>query len=163
MAGDRDDQYRKGQPLPQIEEEQLRMIMADLRHVSKERRRTAIMRLGMMGGDDALGILMQTVEDGNEDLIVRARAALMLGRIGDERAVSSLIRALDVPGYQTRLQAVESLGLLGDLRAIGPLRALLATSNDRTRDTILRALERLEHEPQATPTPDPDEHAEPTR
>jgi HEAT repeat protein len=124
----------------------VKQLMADLRDVNKEKRRTAVMKLGMVGGDQAIRALILTVQNEHEDLIVRGRAALMLGKLKDIRAVDPLIRALDAPGFQTPLYAI------GDPRAIPPLRSLAATGKDKTRDAAIEALSRLgvksENQPQ---------------
>jgi HEAT repeat protein len=86
---------------------------------------------------------MMTVQNEHEDLIVRGRAALMLGKLGDIRAVEPLIRALEAPGYQTPLYAAEALGKLGDSRAVEPLILLASTGRDKTREAALEALKRL--------------------
>ena len=130
------------EPDPEV----IKQLLVELRDVSKDKRRIAVMKLGMTGGDQAIRALVSTVQDDYEDLIVRGRAALMLGRMGDERAVDALIRALAAPGYQTPLNAAEALGKLGDVRAIEPLLLLAASNNDRARDAALKALERLGYE-----------------
>lgn len=119
----------------------IRQMLAELRDVSKAKRRTAVMKLGMTGGDQAVRALINTVQNDYEDLIVRGRAALMLGKLGDNRAVDSLIRALDAPGHQTPLNAAEALGKIGDPRAIEPLLMLAANGRDKTRDAALKALD----------------------
>jgi HEAT repeat protein len=65
----------------------IKQLLVELRDVRKDKRRTAVMKLGMTGGDQAVRALMNTVENQYEDLIVRGRAALMLGKLGDSRAV----------------------------------------------------------------------------
>lgn len=122
---------------------EIKGILSELRDINKEKRRTAVMKLGMMGGDEALRALIRTLENEYEDLIVRARAALMLGKLGDTRAVAPLIKALDAPGFQTPLFAVQSLGELGDTRAIEPLLVVLENSKDRLHEAAVTALERL--------------------
>jgi HEAT repeat protein len=133
---------------------ELRQVLAELRDVNKDRRRTAIMKLGMIGGDEAVRNLIFVVTNQNEDTIARGRAALMLGMLGDARAVDPLIQALDAPGYQTPLYAAEALGKLGDARAIPALRRLLDSDHDKFRDTALQSLRRLGYcddtEPEAT-------------
>ena len=121
----------------------IRQLLAELRDINKQKRRTAVMKLGMVGGDQALRALISTVSNECEDLIVRGRAALMLGKLGDPRAVDSLIHALHAPGYQTPLQAAQALGLIGDERAIEPLLILAITGHDKTRDAAIEALQRL--------------------
>ncbi|GAB4339916.1 MAG: hypothetical protein Kow00117_20660 [Phototrophicales bacterium] len=136
----------------------IKQILAELRDVNKERRRTAVMKLGMIGGDQAVRALIHTLQNDYEDLIVRGRAALMLGKLGDPRAVDSLIRALDAPGHQTPLYAAEALGKLGDPRAIEPLLMLAATGRDKTRDTAIEALQRLGYDinDEEASTPEPE-------
>ena len=121
----------------------MKQLLAELRDVNKVKRRTAVMKLGMVGGDEAVRALIFTVNNEFEDIIVRGRAALMLGKLGDSRAVDSLIQALDAPGFQTPLNAAQALGVLGDERAIEPLLILANNGKDKTRDAALQALQLL--------------------
>ena len=120
--------------------------LSQLRDVNKEKRRTAVMKLGMLGGEEALRTLMVTVTNINEDIIVRGRAALMLGKLGDARAVDPLIEALGADsGYQTRLNAAEALGKLGDRRAIKALLRAVESDHDTVGEAARTALNRLGH------------------
>lgn len=121
----------------------IKQFLAELRDYNKEKRRTAVMKLGLAGGDEAVTALIMAVQNRNEDLIVRGRAALMLGKIGDPRAVLPLIKALDAPGMQTPLHAVQALGKLGDQRAIEPLLMIASSKDEKLRRAALEALERL--------------------
>ena len=134
--------------------EHLKDILSELRDVSKDRRRTAVMKLGMVGGEEALRALIKTVEDHDEDLIVRGRAAMMLGKLRDQRAVYPLIRALEAPGFQTPLYAAQALGQLGDERAIEPLILLASNATDKTREAALSALKVLGYDDEAQPEPE---------
>lgn len=111
-------------------------LLIELRDVNKETRRSAVMKLGMQGGEQALRALIDVVQNPYEDLIVRGRAAQMLGVMGDNRAVDPLIRVLKIPGYQAQLAAAEALGKLGSARAIPVLREI---ANDPTRDKVRSA------------------------
>lgn len=137
----------------------VKQLLADLRDFNKERRRKAVYKLGMHGGEEALRALMAAVEDANEDLIVRGRAAQMLGKMRDPRAVESLINALEASGYQTPIHAAQALGRIGDKRAIAPLRVIADEhNNDRTRKAAGDALIALGYDPNAEA-----KHPEPLR
>jgi len=134
----------------------VRLILSELRDVNKTKRRTAVMKLGMIGGEEAILALMHAVEDQNEDLLVRGRAAMMLGKIGDGRAVAPLIRALKAPGFQTPYHAAQALGKLGDDRAIEALIDLAATTRDKTREAAIQALDELGYSTKMIPAePEP--------
>ncbi len=134
----------------------IKQLLVELRDVNKEKRRTAVMKLGMAGGDQAIRALMQAVQNDYEDLIVRGRAALMLGKLGDPRAVEPLIRALGAPGHQTPLHAAEALGKIGDPRAIEPLLMLAANGRDKTREVALQALGKLGYDESTEPLEEPE-------
>lgn len=136
----------------------IRQLLAELRDVNKDKRRSAVMKLGMIGGDQAVRALMLTLQNEHEDLIVRGRSALMLGKLKDVRAVEPLIRALKAPGFQTPLYAAEALGNIGDRRAIPYLLALVndtVSGKDRARDAALIALQKLGYDPETPENPDP--------
>lgn len=122
----------------------VKQALAELRDVNKDKRRTAVMKLGMLGGDEAVRTLIMVVTNRNEDLIVRGRAAMMLGKLGDARAVEPLITALDAPGHQTPLHAAESLGKLGDPRAISALLEMIGkTDQEKVREAARQSLVKL--------------------
>ncbi len=124
----------------------VRAILSELRDVNKDRRRTAVMKLGMVGGDQAVRTLIGLIENSHEDLIVRGRAALMLGKLKDDRAVPHLIRALEAPGFLTPYNAAQALGRIGDPRAIEALLSFADNSNDKTRAAAVEALRQLGYE-----------------
>jgi bilin biosynthesis protein len=130
----------------------MKFALAELRDTNKDKRRTAVMKLGMMGGEQAVMALIRAVTNDREDLIVRGRAALMLGKLRDVRALDPLIDALDAPGFQTPLYAAQALGELGDRRAIEPLLEMYNGGRGKTRDAALEALKRLGFDP-ACPEP----------
>ncbi len=121
-------------------------ILSELRDVNKDKRRTAVMKLGMLGGDQALRTLIFIVSNNQEDLIVRGRAAMMLGKLKDDRAVPHLIRALEAPGFLTPYHAALALGKIGDPRAVDALLDLAGNSRDKTRDAAIEALRQLGYE-----------------
>ncbi|GEM_PF-354731 len=121
----------------------VKQAISELRDTSKERRRTAVMKLGMLGGEEALRTLMMVLQNRSEDIIVRGRAAMMLGKLGDERAVDTLIDALDSGGFQTRLNATEALGKIGGTRAVKALLRMLDEDHDKVGLAAHDALENL--------------------
>ncbi len=127
---------------------QIRQYLSELGDYNKKRRRSAVMKLGLVGGDEAVMALIMALQNRNEDLIVRGRAALMLGRLGDTRAVQPLINALDAPGMQTPLHAARSLGRLGDDRAIEPLLLIAGSADGKLRAAAMEALQRLGCDPE---------------
>lgn len=127
--------------------DEVKQLLADLRDFNKERRRKAVYKLGMLGGEEALRALMVAVEDDTEDLIVRGRAAKMLGKLRDDRAVDSLIVALSANGFQTPLYAAQALGVIGNKRAIEPLLHIADYHpNESTRKAAVNALASLGYE-----------------
>lgn len=102
----------------------------------KERQRAAVMRLGMIKSQEAQNLLIATLSNGHADLIVRKRAAKMLGKNRTTAAVPALIKALDAPGT-IPTEAVIALGQLGDPTAVAPIRRAM---NDQNRSTEFKAL-----------------------
>jgi hypothetical protein len=68
------------------------------------------------------------LEDSNYK--VRVQAALVLGKLGDPRAVQPLIKALGDQNKTVRGIAASALGQLGDASAVEPLRALIRRESD---------------------------------
>lgn len=125
----------------------IKQLVSDLRGFDKEKRRSAVMKLGMVGGEDAVRALIMTVRNDHEDLITRGRAAMMLGKLRDSRAVTPLIQALEAPGFSTPVYAAEALGKIGDRRAIEPLLlAVMNSGNETFRKAAQAALKQLGHE-----------------
>lgn len=124
--------------------QQIRQLIAELHDYNKERRRKAVYKLGMIGGHEAVQALIHAVQNDTEDVIVRGRAAQMLGHLREESAVDALISALNAPGHQTAVHATEALGLIGGNAAIKALQAVHAYHhNERARKSAQSALVRL--------------------
>jgi hypothetical protein len=81
------------------------------------------------GSDVKVDDLVRAVtEDANYK--VRVQAALVLGKLGDPRAVQPLIKALADQNKTVRGIAASALGQLGDAAAVDPLRGLLRRETD---------------------------------
>jgi HEAT repeat protein len=78
-----------------------------------------------------------------EDPSRRWKAAEMLARLGDERAVDPLILALSDEDWRVRQKAAWALGQIGDQRAIVPLRRALLNEREGVKEIINEALDRI--------------------
>lgn len=74
---------------------------------------------------------------------VRSQAAIALGQIADEAALSPLINALNDPEYWTRVRAVEALERLGADHTPHLTRLLMFDPRQEVRRRAAQALERL--------------------
>ena len=80
--------------------------------------------------DGRVDELCKAVVDDNTNYKVRVQAALVLGKLGDARAVQPLIKALGDQNKSVRGIAASALGQLGDPVAVDPLRDLLRHESD---------------------------------
>lgn len=76
----------------------------------------------------------------HSDGVARARAAVVLGAIGDDRAVEPLLAALRDESAGVRMGAARSLGQVADARAVEPLIAALADPDADVRPLAAEAL-----------------------
>ena len=81
------------------------------------------------GPDVKVEDLCRAVTD-DSNYKVRVQAALVLGKLGDGRAVQPLIKALADQNKTVRGIAASALGQLGDSSAVDPLRDLLKHESD---------------------------------
>jgi len=81
------------------------------------------------GSDVRVDDLCRAVID-DSNYKVRVQAALVLGKLGDPRAVQPLIKALGDQNKSVRGIAASALGQLGDAAAVDPLRDLLRRETD---------------------------------
>jgi len=88
--------------------------------------RVVQMVAGALGriGDIAVEPLIVVLRSRSEDSQVRQGAAIALGKIGDPRAVKSLLATLQDKGDNVRYEAVRALGQIGDPRALPELERL---------------------------------------
>jgi HEAT repeat protein len=81
----------------------------------------------------------------DESLRLRCAAATALGKLGDERAIISLMSVLNdrTENYRLRLAAAESLGRLGDEYAVTPLINILSDEREKSvylKESVAKAL-----------------------
>lgn len=79
----------------------------------------------------------------DEDPSRRWKAAEVLARLGDDRAVEPLITALSDEDWRVRQKAAWALGQIGDPRALVPLRHALLHEREGVKEIINEALDRI--------------------
>jgi HEAT repeat protein len=100
----------------------------------------AFYTLGHLRAREAFEPALAALTEAKES--VRLRAAQVLGRIGDRRATSKLLGALDDDLWDVRYAAEDALVLFGK-SSIGPLRSSFAKVSPRARPHIIEALAKL--------------------
>lgn len=112
----------------------------------KNQRKIAISSLGRIGSvRDIEPLIKHLMFDPEED--VQASTTLALGQIGDKRAVTPLVLALQNKYAPTRAFAVYALGQIDDKSVILPLSKLLQDDNENVRSEVARALSKLQDNP----------------
>lgn len=84
---------------------------------------------------------------------VRAQAAIVLGQLGNPRAVQPLIEALRDPADTVRGTAAASLGRLGDKRAVAALQKLKTDASTFVRQSVAKSLGELAGGGKSAPPP----------
>jgi len=93
-----------------------------------------------------------TKELGNKDSSIRRSTAELLGLTADETAIDALIPVLMDENRFVQQEAVLALGKIGDSRAVEHLtQALNMEKNEFVKDSIRKALEKLQSEESASP------------
>ncbi len=103
----------------------------------------AVRYLGMIG-DHRATIPLASLLRRTESDAVRVHAAIALGRIGDPRAIDTLLACLDDPSLLARARAISSLGEIGDPAAIPHLLRLVGEKEWSIRGSALYALSLIE-------------------
>lgn len=114
-------------PLPEITvpadaSGELRQALESLTSNDPKRRALAIVELGeLAGGESTAPFVVKALEDPNH--LVRARAAQVLGKIGDTASIALLINRLEDQreDRDVRARAAEALGQLKATEAVEPL------------------------------------------
>lgn len=97
-------------------------------------------------GEAAVEILNKAFKDickwnlGGDKISARIQVLLILGKIGDTRAIDSLIELLNDKEFMIRHRAVKALGNLGDARAVDALIKLLNDKELIIRRSAVEAL-----------------------
>jgi HEAT repeat protein len=122
-----------------------------LRHEDAEVRATALQALSRTGGADVVEVAMKACDD--PDVRVRDRAAAVLARSADGRAVTTLIRLCDT---RHAAEAADALARIGDPRALPTLWDQFTRHHDRAaRHAAGRGLAQIEGEERWCSSNDP--------
>jgi HEAT repeat protein len=92
--------------------------------------------------EEALALYKDTEKGGGDDVLLRRYLALVLGKVGDRRAVPELRVTLQTPNAdpQTLIYAAWALGAIGDAAALPELLALSESEDPGLRKTAAHAL-----------------------
>lgn len=108
-------------------------------------RQSLVLALGRLGDDQGLAALLQALQD--RDLMVSEEAANALARYNTPAAFEALLATLSLKtnsqDWQTRRLAAESLGKLGDRRAVPALIESLRDPHNLVRPAVALALGQL--------------------
>lgn len=125
--------HRKAHAVQELGKTRSPMITADLAALledpSTDVREEAVTALGEIGDNEALNILLRTLEDpAHADLAPQIARALR--QIGSPKSVDALTRQLDSPDRETKAESVRALGEIADSRAKEPLLKVLREEQD---------------------------------
>ncbi len=102
----------------------------------------AIDAVAEIGGSDIEPLMLKAIK--LETVPARVTGAATLGRFKSDEAVDALIMALDDVQYeQIVLAAINSLGEIGDPRAVEPLGAKVKERSDTVREAAIRTLSQV--------------------
>ena len=139
--------HRKAQAVQELGKTRSPMVVADLAELledsSTDVREEAVSALGEIGDNDALDILLRTLEDpAHADLAPQIARALR--RIRSPKSVDALTRQLDEGDRETKTESVRALGAIADERATEPLLKILREEeDDKLIDHSSEALARM--------------------
>ncbi|HEX2948392.1 MAG TPA: HEAT repeat domain-containing protein [Armatimonadota bacterium] len=104
-------------------------------------REAAVKALGVLGasGDSRVVCILNDMQH-DDDLSIRAAAAIALGSNGDGRAVNMLLTALNYDFPRIRVQSAKILGTIGGPHVVSALINSLHDENASVRQAIVKAL-----------------------
>jgi HEAT repeat protein len=106
--------------------------------------RDALLRLLAGVSNPRAASLLLDVLNAAEDRDVRRALITALARLTDPRAFDTLLRAVEWEDAESRMQAMQGLGLLGDSRALPALQARAQRGDPRERSYAETAIRRIE-------------------
>ena len=113
------------------------------RHVKSDDREVIAEALAQMGEPAVKPLIKRGLEDRSDHVRRCAAHALALMGSTAQKAYPSLLRGLDDKSLGVRLQVIDALGKIGDVRAVEPLVGLLDDDEQDVREQAAEALGRL--------------------
>ena len=105
-------------------------------------RKAALLALGRLGAVEAVPAIISSLND--RDQSVRCHAALVLGSLRDDRAVRPLIETLQSDTFSVARQtAANSLGEIGSMKALRPLKVAMDDPDAKVRMAARSAIDRI--------------------
>jgi HEAT repeat protein len=126
----------------------LQPLLRCLRHADQQTRLAAIEALGELGDPQAAEPIHALSRNSDESEYVRRTAVLALGKLGDKRAIKTLVPYVSDGEAHLRDQAIEALGHMGQ-EAIEQLVQGLAHRKPTVRKNVASALAKLGYRPRS--------------
>ena len=102
-------------------------------------RKEAVYSLGELEDVKSIELLSEVLLN-DRDKDVRVAAADILGDIGGETAIDSLINALQDEDKEVRERVMEALGAIGNVRAIQALEGIMSDEEEEVNETAAEEL-----------------------
>jgi HEAT repeat protein len=105
-------------------------IAADIRRLSSTSRRTFVPALGRLEKQGLIAVPDLIEATTSDHLLVRCRAAMLLGKTHSELAYDVLAGLLNDPAHEVQYDSMVAMGYLGDARCIPSLISILERDDD---------------------------------
>ncbi|TXT62986.1 MAG: putative lyase [Promethearchaeota archaeon] len=105
-------------------------------------RRSCIRLLTKKGGEETLKLLLEFTDD--EDFYIRNWVLQAIGRLKDLENIEPIIALLEAEDERIKLSAIESLGKIGDKRALSSLIGQMGETNWEIRKAVENALDKID-------------------
>ncbi len=124
----------------EAEGQKLQEAMRNLASPSIKQRLAAVDQIGLIGGEQAIRILVELLK--NESWHLRVQAAKALGHSGKE-AIPILLTVLEEGVWYVKASALHALGEIGELASVDSILEMLDNSNSSVRSEARTALSKI--------------------
>ena len=115
------------------------LLDEDLQHEEALKRSEAVLRVTQQPGGEPILVKLTGMLKADPDPLVRSRAAIALGALGDERAVVDLETALLDAHFSVRAQSITALGQIGGERVTSILGNILLNDDIASVERVMAA------------------------